>query len=218
MSRRAPEIPQTAAEELANSVTHGIGAALALAGLAVLVVLAARAGDPWRIVSFSIYGASLVTLYLASTLYHGFRSPRVKRIFHVLDHSSIYLLIAGTYTPVTLVSLRGPWGWTLFGVIWGLAIAGVVFKCFFTGRFDAASTAIYVAMGWLAVVAVRPAFRALGGVGLLFIAAGGLAYTLGVVFYAWRRLPFGHSIWHLFVVAGSALHFVAVVVYVRPVR
>jgi len=212
----ALERPETLSEEIASSVSHGVGAALSIAGLVVLVVLAVRTGDPWRTFSVSVYGATLTLLYLVSTLYHGFQRPRVKRVFHVLDHASIFLLIAGTYTPFTLVNLRGPWGWSLFGAIWALAAVGIVFKCFFTGRFGFASVLVYIGMGWLAVIALRPALRSLGAAGLAWIAAGGAAYTLGIVFFAWRRLRYGHLVWHLFVMTGSALHFVAVLLFVLP--
>ncbi|MBP7149061.1 MAG: hemolysin III family protein [Acidobacteria bacterium] len=212
MNRRT----QSAGEEIANSVTHGVGAALAIAGLVVLLVLAAPAGDPWRIVSFAVYGASMTLLYLASTLYHAVRNARAKRALRVLDHVSIYLLIAGTYTPFTLVSLRGPWGWSLFGAIWGLAITGIVFKCFFTGRFRGPSVAIYVGMGWLALVALGPTLRAIGIVGFGWLLAGGAAYTAGIVFYAKEHVRFGHAVWHLFVLGGSALHYIAVLLFVLP--
>ena len=203
-------------EEIANSITHGIGAALSVAGLTLLVVLAVIYGDVWRVVSFSIYGSSLVLLYLASTLYHSFQSPRVKRVLRVLDHASIYLLIAGTYTPFLLVNMRGAWGWSLFGVVWGLALLGVLFKIFFIGRFEVLATAAYVLMGWLVVIAFREMLIQVppGGVVLLF--AGGMVYTAGVLFYAWEKLPFNHAIWHLFVLGGSICHFFAVLFYVLP--
>ncbi len=200
----------TPTEELVNAATHGAAALAAAAGAVVLVVLAALGGDAWRIVSASVYGTALVLLFLASTLYHLARRPRVKALFKSLDHGAIYLLIAGTYTPFTLVSLRGGWGWALFGVVWGLAVTGVVFKVFWAGRFRLVSTLLYVAMGWLVLIAVVPLVRALSFTTLALLLAGGITYTVGTLFYLNRRIPYGHAIWHLFVVAGSALHFAAV--------
>ena len=207
---------ETRREEIANSITHGIGAALSIAALSVLVVFAGLRGDAWRVVSFAIYGATLVLLYLASTFYHVFPNPRVKRVFHVFDHSAIFLLIAGSYTPFCLVTIRGGWGWSLFGVVWGIAIFGIVFKAFFTGRYNFVSTALYIAMGWIAVIAIRPLVAQLPTGAFAWILLGGLSYTVGVVFYAWERLPYGHAIWHLFVLGGSTLHFFAVLFYVLP--
>jgi hemolysin III len=206
-------------EEIANSVTHGVGAALFLAGGALLIVLAALRGDAWVVVSCSVYAATLILFYTSSTLYHAFRGPRAKRVFRVLDHATIYLLIAGTYTPFVLVSLRGPWGWTLFGLTWGLAAAGVVFKSLWTGRLPVFSTAVYVVMGWSIVIAIKPLAAALPAPGVAWLAAGGLLYTFGVVFYALdRRLRYAHAIWHVFVLFGSACHFAAVLFYVVPPR
>ncbi|MBN1476858.1 hemolysin III family protein [Candidatus Sumerlaeota bacterium] len=196
--------------ERANTLTHAVGAALAIAALSVLVSLAALEGDPWRVVGFSLYGSTLVILYLASTLYHAVQRPRAKAALRVLDHASIYLLIAGTYTPFALVNLRGGWGWSLFGVIWGLAVLGILFKIFLTGQYAKLSVLIYIAMGWIVLIALRPTIVAVPAPGMWLLLAGGLAYTLGVTFYAWRSLPHGHAIWHLFVLAGSACHFVAV--------
>jgi len=209
---------QTESEELVNVITHAIGAAMGIAGLSALVLGAAHYGDPWRTVSFSIYGATLVILYLASVFYHGARSPRIKRFLQFFDHSAIYLLIAGTYTPFTLVSMRGNWGWTMFGLIWGLAVAGILLNIFFFGRLGVVSTILYLLMGWIVVIAIKPVLDAVSLRGLAWLVAGGLAYTLGVVFYAWRRLPYAHPIWHLFVLAGSILHFFAIYFYVLPVR
>jgi hemolysin III len=203
-------------EDLANSVTHGIGTVLSLIGLALLVILATKSGDVWRVVSFSVYGSSLVILYLSSTLYHGIQKPHIKRLLRVLDHSTIYLLIAGSYTPFLLVSMRGAWGWSLFGVVWGLALLGIVFKVFFIGRFEALATAAYVLMGWLVVIAFNEMTNSVPPGGITLLVAGGLTYTLGVVFYAWKKLPFNHAIWHLFVLGGSACHFFAVLYYVLP--
>lgn len=203
--------------ELANAITHAVGVALALAGLAVMVTLASLHGSPRRVVSYSIYGATLVLLYSASTAYHGIQLPRAKRLLRILDHIAIYLLIAGTYTPFALISLRGGWGWSLLGIIWALAACGVVFKCFFTGRFLRTSTVIYLAMGWLALIAVRQLFAHLPTSGLVLLFAGGLCYSAGVLFFAldykWR---FNHAIWHLFVLAGSVCHFFSVLVSTMP--
>ncbi len=197
-------------EEIVNSITHGVGTGLSVIGGIALVVLAALYGDVWRIVSFSIYATTLVTLYLASTLYHSFRHPQLKRIFKIIDHACIYLLIAGTYTPFLLVSLRGPWGWTLLGIIWGLALVGIIFKAFSAHRFRRFLVWGYLLMGWLCVVAGRELLLRVPTDGLVWLAIGGGLYTVGVIFYAWRRLPYGHAIWHLFVLAGSICHYVAV--------
>lgn len=209
---------QTSREELANVVTHAIGAVLGIAGLAALMVGTWRHHDAWRTASFSIYGATLIILYLASVFYHGARSPRAKRLLQFFDHAAIYLLIAGTYTPFTLVSLRGSWGWTMFGLIWGLAILGILLKVFFFGRLGFISTLLYLLMGWLVVIAIKPVMDAVSMRGLAWLVAGGLAYTVGVIFYAWHRLPYSHPIWHLFVLAGSVFHYFAIFFYVLPVR
>lgn len=207
-------------EEIANAVTHGVGAALAVAGLAVLVTLAGIYGDAWRVVSFSVYGATLVMLYLASTFYHSFQSPGAKRVFRILDHSAIYLLIAGSYTPFTLVTMRGAWGWSLFGVIWGLAVAGIVLEAAFSkGKgFRILNVLIYIGMGWLVVVAIKPLVAGLPRGGLAWLFAGGLFYTLGAGLYAMKKIPFNHAIWHLFVLGGSACHYFAILLYVLPMR
>ena len=203
-------------EELVNSLTHGTGALLSAAGLIVLVVPACLHGTTLQIVSCSIYGTTLLLLYTASTLYHTVRLPRLKHVFKVIDHSCIYLLIAGTYTPFTLVTLQGSLGWTLFGLIWALAIAGIVFQIFFVYRFKILATVAYVLMGWVAVVAIKPLLEALPAGGFAWILAGGLVYTAGAVLYLWKRLPYNHAIWHLFVLGGSACHYVAVLLYVVP--
>jgi hemolysin III len=197
-----------------NSSTHLMGTVLAAAGAAVLVVLAARLGDPWKIVSFSIYGATLFALYTLSTLYHSFRG-KVKDVFRKLDHCSIYLLIAGTYTPFTLVTLRGAWGWSLFGVIWGLAALGIAQEAWLGKGARILSLVIYVLMGWLSVIAVKPLLAALTPAGFAWLAAGGLFYTGGIIFYALdEKLRHGHGIWHMFVLAGSASHYLAILLYV----
>lgn len=209
-----PAVVQTPAEEVANALTHGIGAALGLAGLVVLVTLSAGRGDAWRVVSTAVYGATLVLLFLASALYHAVRGPRAKRVLQVLDHAAIYLLIAGTYTPFTLVTLRGPWGWAIFGVIWGCAAAGITVQALYPGRFRALLTGLYVAMGWIIAVAAVPLVRRLDPAGLAWLVGGGIAYTAGVFFYARRWFPFAHAVWHLFVLGGSACHFVAILEHV----
>jgi hemolysin III len=200
----------TSREELLNALTHGVGWALSVAGLVFAVVLGARQGDAWVITSVAIYGATLVLLYASSTLYHAIPSPRWKHVLRKLDHAAIFLLIAGTYTPFVLVNLRGPWGWSLFGVVWGVALAGVAFKLVFAGRFVLWSSAIYVLLGWIMLIAAKPLIAALPVSGLVLLGAGGLCYTSGVVFYLWRRLPYHHAIWHLFVLAGSTCHYFAV--------
>lgn len=197
-----------------NSITHLAGAALALAGAVVLIVFAARLGDPWKIVSVSIYGAMLLVLYTTSTIYHSVRG-RAKDVLRKLDHCSIYLLIAGSYTPFTLVSLRGGWGWSLFGTIWGLALVGIVQEVWLARGARIWSLVIYVLMGWLALVAVMPLISALTWAGFAWLAAGGLLYTVGIIFYATdHKLRHGHGIWHLFVLAGSVCHYFAVLLYV----
>jgi hemolysin III len=207
----------TPSEEIANGVTHGVGLAASVAGAVALVVLTATGGgDVWHVVGSGVYGTALVSLYAASTLYHLSRRPGRKRVLRVLDHCAIYLLIAGTYTPFTLVGLRGGWGWTLFGLVWALAVAGIVFKVFFTGRLDALSTAVYVLMGWLAVVAVKPMVEMLPVGTLLWLLAGGVVYTMGTVFYHNRRVPYSHAVWHVFVIAGSICHYLAVSHHVLP--
>ncbi|MBB4635675.1 PAQR family membrane homeostasis protein TrhA [Longimicrobium terrae] len=202
-------------EELANAITHGVGALAGAVGALVLVVGAALHGDIWQVVSSAVFGASLVLLYTASTLYHAARDPRTKARLQILDHCAIYLLIAGSYTPFTLIALRGGWGWSLFGVAWALAVAGVIFKLFFTGRFPRLSTGIYIGMGWMAVVAAVPMLQSLSAATLGWLVAGGVTYTAGTVFYHNRR-PYAHAIWHLFVLAGSTCHFIAVATQVLP--
>jgi hemolysin III len=200
---------------LANAITHGVGAVLAVAGAAYLVVASAHC-SAWVLVSCSIFAATLVLVYVCSTLYHSLVRTRARHLLHVLDHGAIYLLIAGTYTPFTLVSLRGPVGWTLFGVVWALAIAGVIFKSFAVGRFEVASAAVYLFQGWIVIFAVRPLIHAIGPHGLIWLGAGGLAYTFGIVFFALDRIPYFHAAWHLFVLAGSVAHYFAILFYVVP--
>ena len=197
-----------------NSISHLVGAALALAGSVVLVVLAARLGDPWKVVSFSVYGVMLVTLYVFSALYHSVRGP-AKDVLRKFDHCAIYLLIAGTYTPFALVSLRGSWGWWIFGVIWALALLGIVQEIWLAKGARIWSLVIYILMGWLAMVAVVPLWRALTPAGFAWLAAGGACYTLGIVFYVLdHRIRHGHGLWHLFVLGGGICHFFTVLLYV----
>lgn len=206
----------TRREEYANIGTHAVGVVFSIVALVLMVLYAVENGDPYFIVAVSIFGATLILLYLMSTLYHSVRHPKVKHVFRVFDHSCIYLLIAGSYTPFTLVALRGGWGWTLFGLTWGLALCGIIFKIFFTKRFSILSTLMYIALGWLVIVAIKPLLGAVPTGGVAWLVAGGLLYTFGVVFYAWRRIPYHHAIWHLFVMAGSFCHFLAVYYYVIP--
>ena len=199
-------------EDRANSLTHAVGAGIFVAGLALIIVLASLTGDPWKIVSVSIYGATLVILYTISTLYHSVKNIKVRRVFRILDHVSIHLLIAGTYTPFMLVSLRGAFGWSIFGMIWGLAVIGIAADVFFTGRFKTLSTILYLLMGWLIVIALRPLSHVLPTAGLALLFAGGAAYSLGAAFYLFdKRLPFGHMVWHIFVLGGSVCHYLSVV-------
>jgi hemolysin III len=204
---------QTLGEEIANSVCHGAGALLSLAAIPILVVSAALRHDPWQIVGGAIFGTAALLLYLFSTIYHALPGARAKEIFERLDHAAIYLLIAGTYTPFALGALRGPWGWGLLVAIWGLALSGVVFKSVFGPRYPVVSTAVYLLMGWLVVVAYRPLLDAVAPAGIALLVAGGLCYTLGIVFYAWKRLRYGHLVWHLFVLGGTVCHFFAVLGY-----
>jgi len=201
-------------EEWANRLTHGLGAGLSVAGLVLLVTYSVRHGDSWQVVSTAIFGVTLVLLYSSSTIYHSFKDERRRVLMRKFDHAAIFLLIAGTYTPFVLVTLRGPWGWSLFGVVWALAIAGVMLKFWFAGRFRVASTLLYIGMGWLVMIALKPLMAALPAEGLHLLVAGGLCYTGGAVFYLWRGLPYNHAIWHLFVLGGSVCHWVAVFRYV----
>ena len=206
----------TRGEEMANSLTHGAGFLLSVAGLAVLVTFAALHCDAWSVSACAVFGASLVLLYASSTLYHSIRTSRLKQALRVVDHVAIFFLIAGTYTPFMLVNLRGPWGWSLFGIVWALAVAGTALKLFFTGRFRVLSTLIYLFMGWIVIVAIKPLVGALPRLGLIMLFAGGIAYSLGTVFYLWKRLPYHHAVWHLFVLGGSICHFFAVFASIAP--
>jgi hemolysin III len=203
-------------EEIANVATHVVGALLSAAALAILVMLAALTHDWLKVVSGAVFGAMLVLLYSVSTLYHAVTSARAKHLTKLLDHASIYLLIAGTYTPFTLVTLRGPWGWGLFAAVWGLAVAGVSFEAFWVYRPKWLSAGVYLAMGWMVIVASRQLFASLATGGLVLLFAGGLFYSLGTAFYVMKGVRYMHAVWHAFVLAGSTCHFFAVVLYVLP--
>ncbi|MFC4403055.1 PAQR family membrane homeostasis protein TrhA [Gracilibacillus xinjiangensis] len=203
-------------EELANSITHGIGVVLSLAGLVVLIVYASLYGSIWHIVSFTLFGITMVVLYTSSTLLHSLPKGRAKNVFEILDHSSIYFFIAGTYTPFLFLAIKGWLGWTLFGVIWGLAIGGSIFKAFFVKKFLFFSTILYVLMGWLIVLAWQPLVAHMHSNGIVLLVLGGLFYTVGAVFYVWRGFKYHHALWHLFVLAGSIAHFFCVLFYLLP--
>ena len=209
-SPAVPHRPQTLAEEVANSVSHGLGFVMALAGAPIPILAPTQRGTPSDVLAVSVFAAAMALMYLSSTIYHALPQGQAKRVFQVLDHSAIYLLIAGTYTPFTLGVLQGAWGWTLFGLVWGLAAFGVLVKAFAGIRWHGLSTALYLGMGWLALIAAKPLWESLPLAGLAWLLAGGIAYTAGVYFYAKKTLRFGHFVWHLFVVAGTACHFVAV--------
>jgi hemolysin III len=204
------ERTQSLGEEIANSVSHGVGLLAAIAAAVVLVLTAARQGGTARIVGASVFSAAMVLLYLTSTLYHALPRNRAKRVFQVLDHTAIFLMIAGTYTPFTLGVLRGAWGWTLFGLVWGLALAGVVLAAAGGARYSKLRTGLYLAMGWLILVAIKPLWLRVPPRGLFWLFAGGVAYTVGVVFYTAKRVRYSHFVWHLFVIAGTGCHFIAV--------
>lgn len=207
----------TVAEEIANSVTHGIGIIFSLAALGVLTAFSSVFGNVWHIVSCSVYSGTMILMYTASTLYHSIPWPKAKRVFRVLDHCAIFLLIAGTYTPLTLVSLRGPWGWTLFGVVWGLAVLGILGQVVLSEKFHYLSLGIYLGMGWAIVAAVKPMLSSIPMEGLILLLVGGLCYTVGIIFYVGKRIPFNHAIWHLFVLAGTIFQFFCILLYVIPV-
>jgi hemolysin III len=206
---------QTTGEEIANSISHGVGALLSVLVTPLMIIQANKHGGVYDIVGASVFGATMINLYLSSTLYHALSRTRARRIFQILDHAAIYLLIAGTYTPFTIGVLRGPWGWTLFGLIWGLAFMGVLLKTF--GRLwkGSLSTILYVAMGWIVVIAIKPFWELVPGWGIIWLALGGFFYTLGVVFFLLDKVKYSHFVWHLFVVAGTACHVVAVMSYAR---
>jgi hemolysin III len=203
-------------EEIANSITHGIGLTLSLAGMTVLVILALTRGSIWHIIGCAVYGTTLVSVYAASTLYHSFQEPRIKDVFRTVDQIAIYLLIAGTYTPFMLVNLRGFWGYLLLAIVWSLAITGIIIKIAFADRYKNVTMALYLVIGWMAIIAVKPIITTVPAGGLAWIGAGGASYMTGLVFFAWDRIPFNHTIWHLFVLGGSACHYFAVMYYVLP--
>lgn len=208
------QIQKLSIEEIANTLTHGFGLFLSIIGLIVLVYLAAFYGDIWHILSSVVYGLSLIVLYAASTFYHGSSTPERKKILQLIDHCCIYLLIAGTYTPFTLIALRGTFGTSLFILVWTFALIGIALKIFFHNRIPAASVVSYLVMGWIGIFAVQPLFEKLGWMPLILIVAGGLIYTLGTIFYGWKTLKHHHAVWHLFVLGGSICHFLAISIYV----
>jgi hemolysin III len=213
----APLQPRyTLGEEIANSVTHGVGIVLAIAGLAVLTAFAARNGNAWHVTASAIFGATLILCFTTSTLYHSVQSEGIKQVLRVFDHSAVFLLIAGTYTPFMVIGVPGPWGWTILAAVWTLAIVGIALKFFLRGRLHGLIVALYLAMGWLVVIATKPLLENIGAGGVAFLAAGGLAYTVGVIFYKWRRLRYHHAIWHGFVLLGGGLHYFGVLFYLIP--
>ncbi|MGE5627615.1 MAG: PAQR family membrane homeostasis protein TrhA [Solirubrobacterales bacterium] len=206
----------TRGEEIANVVTHGIGTLFAIAGLVLLILFSSSYGDDWYTVSYTVYGITLVVLYLESTLYHGITNKKIKALFRIFDHSSIYLLIAGTYTPFTLTVLRGKIGWTIFITVWTLAIAGIVLKFFFVGKFKVLSTIMYVVMGWMIIFAIKPLMAVVPHYGLVLLFAGGIFYTVGAVLYLLDKIPYNHAVWHMFVLGGSTCHFFCILFYLFP--
>lgn len=205
-------------EEVFNSITHGVGIIISIAALIIMVFFSSRYGNATHIVSSAIFGLALLLLYTASTLYHSFQKPKIKHTFKIIDHSCIYILIAGTYTPFMLVTLRGTLGWAIFSIVWSLTVFGILFKVFFINRFKIISTIAYILMGWLIIFAINPLYQSLPGSAIVWLVSGGLIYTLGTIFYAWDKLPFNHAIWHSFVLAGSLCHFFAIMFYVVPLK
>ncbi|MFD2255784.1 hemolysin III family protein [Luteolibacter algae] len=213
LSRTRSDLCETHAEELAGAITHAVGLLLSI--IALIVMLKISIGDPWRTIGGAVFGSTLVLLYLSSTLYHSFSGPRTKSALQIIDHSAIYLLIAGTYTPLALVTLHGPWGWTLLTIVWTMALCGVIIKSVMRkNREHWISTALYIFMGWLVVVALGPLIKAMPTGGLVLLVSGGLCYTGGVAFFAWQKLKYNHAIWHLFVLAGSICHALMVILHV----
>ncbi|MGC9932491.1 PAQR family membrane homeostasis protein TrhA [Priestia aryabhattai] len=207
----------TRGEEIANAITHGVGAVLSIVGLTLLIVLSSLEGTPWHVISFTIYGITMLLLYVSSTLVHSFPEGKVKDLFEIFDHSSIYLFIAGTYTPFLFIAVKGTTGWTLFGIVWGIALAGIVFKAFFVKKFLFISTILYVFMGWMIVFAWDSLTQNIAHQGIVLLVVGGVLYTIGAVFYVWRGFRFHHMIWHMFVLGGTILHFLAIILYVLPI-
>ncbi|MEA3558787.1 MAG: hemolysin III family protein [Candidatus Thermoplasmatota archaeon] len=212
----AVKVSYTIREEIANSITHGVGWALAIAGLVLLVVFSSLDGDPWLITSCTIFGVGLVLMYTNSTMYHAIQLRRAKKVFKILDHSSIYFLIAATYTPFTLTVLRGTWGWILFGIVWSGFLLGTVFKVFFSDKFKWLSIAIYITLGWCILLAIKPIIDNLATGGLILLAAGGVAYSIGALIYARKGIRYSHSVWHIYVLIGSIFHFACIFFYVIP--
>lgn len=208
----------TRREEVANAITHGIGVLLSIAVLIILLVYSSMEGTVQHIVSFAIYGVTMFALYMSSTLVHSFPEGKIKDLFEIFDHAAIYLFIAGTYSPVLLIAIKGKWGWSLFGIVWGIAITGVVFKAFFAKKFLFLSTLLYILMGWMIVFAWNPLVNALPDQGILLLIAGGVLYTVGTIFYVWRGFPYHHAIWHLFVLGGTIAHFFAMFLYILPIK
>ncbi|MCM3716254.1 hemolysin III family protein [Alkalihalobacillus oceani] len=204
-------------EELANAITHGIGVLLSIAALVLLIVFSSVHGTALHIISFTIYGVTMLMLYFSSTMLHSLPAGRLKNMFEIFDHASIYLFIAGSYTPLLFIVVQGTLGWTLFGIVWGLATAGIVFKIFFVKRFLFLSTLFYIGMGWLAIFAINPLIENMPFAGVVLLVAGGLCYTFGTIFYVWRGFRFHHAVWHTFVLAGSVLHFFMILLYVLPI-
>jgi hemolysin III len=216
MEAHKSTVDYSSREEVAHVITHGVGALLSIAGLVLLVLRAVQNGGAIHVVSFSIFGTSAILLYTASAVYHAFAGSKHRRLLKVMDHSLIYVLIAGTYTPFLLVGLRGAWGWSLFGVVWGLTIVGIVFKVFYAGRFKLVSTLLYLGLGWLCVIAAKPMLENVPTGALWWLLAGGFAYSLGTIFYMRKRMAYHHAVWHVFVMAGTACHFQAVYGYLAP--
>lgn len=202
-------------EEIANSITHGIGAILSIAALVFLVIVSMVYGNPWHIISYTVFGGTMLFLYISSTLVHSLREGKAKDVFEILDHSAIYFFIAGTYTPYLLLIVKGWEGWTIFGIVWGFAILGTIFKCFFVKKYLFTSTILYILMGWSMVIIWKPIIMNLNPVGLHLLVAGGIIYTFGSIFYLWRGFKYHHAIWHIFVMAGSACHFFGILLYVK---
>ncbi|CAB1251390.1 hemolysin III family protein [Clostridium sp. MT-14] len=203
-------------EEIANAVTHGIGTLLSIAALVLLIVFSVEKGDKWYVISYTIYGISMFILYLGSTLYHSITNVRAKRVLRIFDHASIYLLIAGTYTPFTLTILRSSVGWVIFGIIWALAILGIIMKIFWVGKYEIASTLLYIFMGWIIIFAMKKLLILLSPMGIALLVAGGIIYTAGAFLYMMNKVPYNHAIWHIFVIGGSACHFFCILLYLFP--
>ncbi|MDP4143768.1 MAG: hemolysin III family protein [Bacillota bacterium] len=208
----------TKGEEIANAITHGIGEGLAITALVLLIVFAAKYGDAWYVVSYTIYGVCLMMLYLFSTLYHSIPNKKAKKVFRIFDHASIYLLIAGTYTPFALTVLRSHGGWIIFGVVWGATLVGIIQKIFWVGKHEKLSTMLYVIMGWIIVFDIKPLILAMPRAGVIFLIIGGVLYTLGSLLFLFDKIPFNHAIWHLFVLGGSVCHFFCILIYLLPNR